>query len=248
MVVFFSILYNPDINAIENIKIAKSVGLIPVVYLNSIDISTLNCLNELDVVLLGDNRNVGIGVAFYDLETYLNSLDYKYFVYFDQDTKVSHSAWLNILETYEIQYSVGSVGLLHYSGTVGVTPKLVISSGCLFSMKILNEIGFHDKSYFVEGVDYEFCLRLKLNNLDIVNIYSEGIDHESLQDGFSRRFLTFTIPLRIYNKNRMKDFNRSHRRLLFLSLENRLFGFSFFFLKSYLKQNIMEKISTLLKV
>ena len=88
MVVFFSILYKPTANAIDNIIVAKSLGFKPVVYLNSVDFSQLESLKNLEVVLLGENKNVGVGLAFFEFENYMNSLGLDYFIYFDQDTIV----------------------------------------------------------------------------------------------------------------------------------------------------------------
>ena len=37
MLVFFSVLYNPDDNALNNIRFAKSLGVLPVVFLNKVN-------------------------------------------------------------------------------------------------------------------------------------------------------------------------------------------------------------------
>jgi hypothetical protein len=37
--------------------------------------------------------------------------------------------------------------------------KLLISSGSLFNLNILKKINWNNVKYFVDGVDYEFCLR-----------------------------------------------------------------------------------------
>ena len=244
MLVFFSILYNPDVNAIDNIRNAKKLGILPIVYLNKVDNNSfLNELNKMDILIIGDNNNIGLGQAFYELEKHLTSVDLKYFIYFDQDTRVDLGAWLNILNTYEHLFTIPAVGLLFYGNNIQKYSKLVTSSGCLFSLEILNEIGFHDNSYFVEGVDYEFCLRLNTFGYKILIIKCEDIDHHSLQDGFKVNFLSKIINLRIYGKSRTIDFNSSHKRLLRQAVTTYNFKIFFFLLKSFLKYNLMELIS-----
>jgi rhamnosyltransferase len=245
MLVFFSILYNPETNALDNIRNAKKLGIFPIVYLNKVDNDNfINELNNIDILILGDNNNVGLGQAFYELEKHLSSVDLKYFIYFDQDTKVEISAWLNILNTFENLFKNTAVGLLYYGHNIQTHSRLVTSSGCLFSLKILNEIGFHDKSYFVEGVDYEFCLRLNTFGYKISSIKCKGIDHQSLQDGFKVNFLFKIINLRIYGKSRTIDFNLSHKRLLKQAVSNYNFKIFVFLLKSFVRHNIMELISS----
>jgi hypothetical protein len=243
MIVFFSILYHPTENCIDNIVRAKKLGYMTVVYLNYVSHDFLSKLKNTGAIILGNNVNVGLGLAFYEFEQYMNLQGYNYFVYFDQDTIVKEEAWYSILNTYISEYRKNNVGLVYYSNVIDVESKIVINSGSLFSMDVLNKIGFHDNSFFVEGIDYEFCFRLNVNNLIISKIECEGIDHVSLQDGFQKRFLCWTLPLRVYKRQRMKDFNFSHLRLLFLSLKKWKFQFFMFFFKSILRQNFLEKLS-----
>jgi rhamnosyltransferase len=110
-------------------------------------------------------------------------------------------------------------------------------------MDILDKIGMHDKNYFVEGVDYEFCLRLKINGLKIYNVYSEFIDHKSLQPNKLINIFGVKIYIRVYGERRLKDFNRSHKKLLLKSLAAGEYPMFFSFLKSLICFNIHEKFS-----
>jgi len=247
MLVFFSVLYNPSDNSINSLRKAINHGFHCVVYINTVDHQFKQELEKMDVVILGNNKNVGLGLAFYELEKFMLLKNFEYYIYFDQDTIVDDNAWIAISSSYLTHFNNKNIGILHYSNAKILKPKLVINSGSLFSINILKQIGFHDKTYFVECVDYEFCLRLKTNNLKILSIKCDGIDHESMQDGFSRRILFVKVPLRIYHNDRMKDFNKAHLRLLVYSFKGRLFDYSFYFLKSLVRQNVMELISKLFK-
>ncbi|MFC3852758.1 hypothetical protein ACFOSD_07925 [Salinispirillum marinum] len=241
--IFFSVLYNPDENAIKNIILANNAGLKSVVYLNQVNDQYLNRLPDLDVVMLGDNKNVGLGLAFYELEEYLAKTGDEHYVYFDQDTITTEETWELILRTYTEVNARENAGLIFYGKNVSERSDLVVSSGCLFSMAVIRKIGRHDKDYFVEGVDYEFCLRLKINGLFIYNIFTNSIDHFALQDGKSLKFAGFQMPIRVYGFSRTKDFNISHFKLLRDSLKNKQYYMFYRFLKSSVIFNVREYFS-----
>lgn len=244
--IFFSVLYNPDYNAIRNIVLADKFRIKSVVYVNKVEACFLNELDNLDVVILGDNSNVGLGVAFYELEMYLAEIGEEYFIYFDQDTVTTEETWGFISRTYLDVFSRKNTGMIFYGWNTVESSDLVVSSGCLFSMQIINKIGKHDKGYFVEGVDYEFCLRLKINGYVIRNVFTESIDHFALQDGTRLKIAGFNIPVRVYGKSRTKDFNVSHSKLIRTSLRKGEFLMFLKFLKSAILFNVFEYLSRIL--
>ena len=246
MLVFFSVLYDPGPNALRNIRLAKSLGIVPVVYLNKVDNKLMDELRSLDVVQLGRNVNEGLGIAFYEVEQYLQDNSIEHYIYFDQDTVVEKPAWLMILNTYSALFETNDVGVLFYGGNKKRSTDVVVSSGCLFSMRIIDGIGRHDKTYFVEGVDYEFCLRLRKNNYRVLNVFTEYIDHEALQDGNERKLLGSRFYVRVYGNSRLKDFNSSHVKLIFSSLRFGQVRMTFYFIKSMLAFNAKEYISRFL--
>ena len=246
MLIFFSVLYKPCEKAIENIKIAKSLGLKPVVYINSVEPHYLKSLQELRVLILGDNKNVGLGVAFAEFEEYFLKSNQEFFIYFDQDTIVSKQAWSNILSTYREIFSNTDIGLIFYGACMQKYPSFVINSGSLFSKSILKSCGQHVKSLFVEGVDYEYCMRIRKNSKKIISIYCAGIDHESLQDSFTRSILGCQFKFRTYGLKRLFEFNKVHFRLLKIAVFSWLWPDFLFLLKSLLYFNLKEALSHIL--
>lgn len=244
--IYFSVLYNPCENAIENIKIAKSLGLKPVVYINSVEPHYLETLNQLCVLILGGNKNVGLGVAFAEFEKYFLKTNQRYFIYFDQDTVVSKQAWSNIISTYGEVFSDTDAGLIFYGTCIQKYPSFVINSGSLFSKDILKRFGLHDKNLFVEGVDYEYCMRIRKNSKKIISVYCDGIDHESLQDSFSRSVLGYQLEFRTYGLKRLFEFNKVHIRLLKIALFSGLWLDFLFLIKSFLYFNLKETLSQIL--
>lgn len=239
-IVFFSVLFNPNENALNNIKNASESGYSSVVYVNRVDQTFLRELDLLNVVLLGRNENVGLGVAFSELEDYLSKCGVEYFLYFDQDTLVTSQTWKRILRSYKDCFSSANIGMLFFGANKSSYSDVVLNSGCLFSMDVIRKVGNHNSTFFVEGVDYEFCLRLKKYHYKIQNIYFDSIDHLSLQDGDVVNVFGLKLNARIYGNKRLKDFNKSHIRLLGISFASRQWRMGLFFVKSMLAFNMGE--------
>lgn len=244
--IFFSVLYNPEQNALDNIAMAISSGLKPVVYLNSVDDEYYQRLCAYNPVVLGLNQNAGLGTAFYEFEMYLEESGEQFYVYFDQDTKTTEAVWKAVLENEGVFAARKDVGMLFLGNKKGLLSDIVVSSGCVFSSEIIRRTGKHCPSYFVEGVDYDYCLQLKIAGLKIYNIYCPGIDHQSLQDGEKLKLLGMTWLYRVYGKGRMKDFNSSHFKLIRKSIAASQLGFALFFIRSLIAFNIKEYKSRLL--
>lgn len=244
-IAFFSVLYNPSANAIANIRRSIENGFIPYVYINRADDKILRELRSLPVFTLGTNENVGLGPAFHYFEKLAIDRHIPYFIYFDQDTIVDESAWAQISKTFLQEFDNPGIGLLYYTanGKLPSSPEVAISSGCLFSLHVIKRTGKHDTTYFVEGVDYEFCLRLREEGLRIQTVFIEGIDHLSLQDGITRNIAGIDFKLRYYGLGRLRDFNRSHGKLIWRSIRTRDYKMATFFVASAVKFNITNLFS-----
>ncbi len=55
--------------------------------------------------------------------------------------------------------------------------KYVMLSGCLISVDAIENIGIFDERFFIDGLDYEWCLRAKKNNYSIIECLEAVIDH-----------------------------------------------------------------------
>ena len=244
-IVFFSVLYNPGANALDNIKKSINNGLVPYVYVNKVDENIMRELESMAVTTLGNNKNVGLGPAFYEFESLAIKENIAFFVYFDQDTIVKDVAWAQIKNTSIDSLKNSGAGLLYYAADQQLPsyPKVAISSGCFFSLEVIREVGKHNRGYFVEGVDYEFCLRLRGRGFRIKSIPIEGIDHCSLQDGVNRKVAGRSFEIRYYGLRRLLDFNKSHGKLLWESLRMRDYYMAIFFAKSAVKFNVKNLFS-----
>lgn len=244
-IAFFSVLYNPSANAVANIRRSIESGFTPYVYINRADDGILRELRSLPVFTLGTNENVGLGPAFHHFEKLAIDRHIPYFIYFDQDTVVEESAWARIGKTFLQEFDNPGIGLLYYTANrkLPSSPKVAISSGCLFSLDVIRRTGEHDPTYFVEGVDYEFCLRLREEGLRIQTVFIDGIDHLSLQDGITRNIAGIDFKLRYYGLERLRDFNKSHGKLILRSIRARDYTMAKFFIESAVKFNIKNIFS-----
>lgn len=228
----------------HNIINARRNGYVPVVYLNRVNSEVVDELNSMGVVILGGNKNVGLGRAFKEFEIWAERNGVWKFVYFDQDTKVAESSWKRIDTSSDEAFIDRHVGLVFVSSNkLQSSHPVVISSGCVFLMDRLKGIGFHDETFFVEGVDYDLCLRLHHSGYLINRVYDFGIDHDSLQDNSFGAIFGKTITYRCYGRKRLADFNRSHCRLIFRSLKLGEFFFTYYFLRSLFSFNVKELYS-----
>lgn len=245
-VVFFSVLFDPERNALENILNANKFGCKSIVYINRASSSFIDELNSIDAIVLGRNVNDGLGKAFSDLEDYLKEHRIDYFLYFDQDTVVTDHAWEYIMHSFKSLFSSPEVGVLFYGSNKSNHSNVVVSSGCLFAMDIIKKIGNHNVSFFVEGVDYEFCLRLRNFNYKIQNVYLDSVDHLTLQAGNSLKIFGFNLNVRIYGDKRLKDFNMSHIKLINSSFASGQYTMALFFIRSLVEFNVKEFYSRIL--
>lgn len=240
---FLTILYNPCQNYRRNITMALAFGFEPFVYLNSVSAEEIEYLNNLGVTVFGDNTNAGLGSAFFEMESYFASAGYVSYVYFDQDTYTTEATWTILSREADLLMSNSDLGSVFVTEAKLENPLAVISSGSLFPVSVFNTIGPHDPSYFVEGVDYEFCLRLRINGLSIKIVVDKSMDHSSLQDSKVVKLWRLSIPYRVYGDSRLTDFNHAHKRLLRQAFLNNEWKFLIFLLKSLVVFNLGERFS-----
>ena len=119
---------------------------------------------------LGDGFNHGVGVALQRLMRQAETTGIEQLLYFDQDTFFSSDSlqwieeWMQIhtkdLQKYTILNFVGNSPQRDIKSACIEEKSLVINSGSLFNVGAALKFGGHNEKYFLECVDYEFCLRV----------------------------------------------------------------------------------------
>ena len=105
---------------------------------------------------------------------------------------------------------------------------LTINSGSLYVLNNLKSIGWHDISYFVDGVDYKYCLDSKAAGLKIGECtYTPGFDHVSEQADKVYSLFAKKYYLRPYPWVRIADTTKSNLRLAVTALKRKEWKLSY---------------------
>ncbi len=190
----------------------------------------------------GKNVGLGLGMSFICAQAYYDS--HEALIFFDQDTGFSGQTLDFINKYYKdntnlmSEYSAIAFNSKNISTKVFDEKErenqfnlrnvmMAINSGSLFFLENLKKINWHNESFFVDGVDYEFCLNSMNNNLKIGECsLTPDFDHESEQEGFRYIFFGKVYMLRRYALSRVLDSVSSNLRLLLLAIKTRNYFFT----------------------
>ena len=87
--------------------------------------------------------------------------------------------------------------------------KNLITSGCLYPVSIFEKIGNFNENIFIDGVDFDFNLRVLLNHYKAYKIIEPMIKH-NIGAEISRNFLFFNIFSSNHNEFRRYYIGRNH--------------------------------------
>lgn len=225
------IIFYPELVFIQRLEWLATAGYNIYIFDNSPE-----SVGVKKITLLHDNmyyatagQNVGLGTAlsiitasaFYDANQMM--------LFFDQDTSFT----LETIEYINTFKNTHSNLILEKYAVIAFDSKqdsnkmsnqieqalLVISSGSLFVLNNLKCIGWHNYSYFVDGVDYELCLRARSKGY-LVGRFSDtpGFDHVSEQPDSYITLLGKRLPLRQYSMVRLKDSFKAYLRLIWFTV------------------------------
>jgi rhamnosyltransferase len=137
-----------------------------------------------DVELLGNEENRGIGCALNQGMRRAEELGFAWVLTLDQDTVVDDDLVENLGEIYRDFPEAKRIGLIGSNarsrisgrlaneypshGSSYVQEKAVITSGSLVSMAAYKTVGPFRGEFFIEGVDSEYCLRLRRHGLKVL--------------------------------------------------------------------------------
>jgi rhamnosyltransferase len=204
-------------------------------------------------------RNLGLGVGLSSVCATAFYEGYNALVFFDQDTVFAEST-LEFVSRFlrQCEASVRSA----YSAVTFKSPgegrgkpqgtefalndvRLTISSGSLFFLPNLRRLEWHNTRYFVDCVDYEFCLRSARAGLRVGVCYgAPGFDHRTEQDDTEVVILGRRVYLRRYPNARIVDTMYRSLRLMgasLLSLRLGYFGEVLRFFCSYTLRQVVAR-------
>lgn len=257
------ILYNPTESVANRIDMLQRAGIKCYIFDNTPQISFVRerFRNSEEVAYLtgGKNTGLGIGLTIINGQAYYDG--FKATLFFDQDTVFSldtvyfvenfYKQNLHLLDNYSsVLFNAKNITSCKEAFCIRDV-LLSISSGSLFILKAVNKIGYHNTSFFVDCVDYEFCLNSDNHGYKTMECSNTpGFDHVTEQDDRPYLFLGKTLMLRKYSWIRVKGTLSSSIRLFFMALSRSNFKYAYAILRSgliYINFQILVRILNLVK-
>lgn len=193
----------------------------------------------------GQNVGLGYGISTVTSNAYFEG--FRSMIFFDQDTIFSIKTIKFIEQNESLMDDFAALSFASNTNSKQLeTRLLIINSGCLFKLEILKNINWHNISFFVDGVDYDYCLRLKRLGYKIGYIpNTPDFDHISGQDDKSYHLFGQNLRLRAYSIERIKDSINAYLKLILKSLITLEFSFTYkfiFFLLIYCNNQVLVRV------
>ena len=158
--------------------------------------SCIDLLGNKNVLLLGENKNVGIGKALNEVVKYALENEYTHLLTMDQDSSFSENMFFEYKKRvveYKDQacfaYCVGDGG----DGAVYSIVTGFITSGTIHPLSAFKEIGLFREDFFIDAVDCEFACRSRKRGYKIVKVNSIKMNHQ----------LGYPLAYRLFGKEKV---------------------------------------------
>lgn len=254
------IVYNPGDGFLERLRKTVDEGFDIYVFDNSPWESNVRdfCLarKEIKYLTLGKNVGLGLGMSSICAQAYYEGNSA--LIFFDQDT-VYQPETLSFIENYHVTHEAldatysavvfgASSSSMAGDSDCFQDASVAINSGSLFFLKNLKSLGWHNETYFVDGVDYEFCLNSKKHGLKIGKFMcTPGFDHSIEQADKRYKIFQKTYSFRAYPLFRVLDTLKSSCKLMLSALLSLEFRFAAMILKFLSAFMVFQLISRILK-
>ena len=255
------VIYRPESSFYERLELIEKAGISFYVYDNSPEIpyAKLKIESLLHARYISSGKNEGLGVGLSDLCQGAYQEDFDGLLFFDEDTGF-HLKTISFIQSFmneNIGYLLEKYSAVAFSGAQSNTSKkgndklffdvdFAINSGSLFILKNLEKLGWHNKSYFVDGVDYEFCLCSHIAGFRVGKYFDTPyFDHESEQPDRVVTIFGKRLLVRRYSASRIQDALHSYLRLIYTSITSFELTYAFLFVRSmsiYLFGQILSRL------
>ena len=154
--------------------------------------------NDLNILPVYFEENLGIGAALnYGIEL-AKKQNYKWIVTMDQDSIAGKNMISNMLAAAEKNKKAAVI--CPYLATdqraessMDVTVYSAITSGNLIPIRLFEQIGKYNEEYFIDSVDFEFCLRVRNAGFSIIKAAGATLTHKL---GLALTFTVFGLQYR----------------------------------------------------
>lgn len=210
------ISYHPPAELAGRLQLLREAGMQVYLWQNSeTPAEAAHWANE---VLNQGAANAGLGPSLSVLLEHARTAGYEKLLYFDQDTAFTKESLQYMADFLEAGYYTAEYAAIRFAerdhslaGLNQAKPqRLLISSGKLFH---LGANARHDTSFFVEGVDYQYCLDAIVKGWKLGLAGCPGIFHESVQPEQVFRIGSFEKAYRPYPTRRNIEMTKAYLRL-----------------------------------
>lgn len=221
------VIHNPERNFIERLEKVVSQGFDVYIFDNTpwkSEVRDYSLTSQhVRYFTVGKNVGLGYGISSVCAQSYYSGNSA--LLFFDQDTIFNHET-LDFIENYYLNNfslaSAYSAIVFNSKGNEDTSTlncfrdvDMVINSGSLFFLKNLKDLGWHNINYFVDCVDYEFCLKSKKIGFKIGEyICTPGYDHSSEQADDTYKIFGKQYSLRAYPISRISDTLKASTKLI----------------------------------
>lgn len=185
------VLYQPNDKVKDNINsyINNLEELFVIDNSNVISSSIINSLKSNSKIKYHWNRgNKGIAYALNYASRGAIQRGYEWLILFDQDS-IANPEMLPRIKEYIQNNETTKVGIVSANQKIDTEDQersfgdyeycdLVITSGSTINLKAFQHIGGFNQKLFIDMVDHEYCLRLKLNGYKIIKVMKAYLYHE----------------------------------------------------------------------
>ena len=217
-------LYNPEKILFNRVEAMTSIGFKVYIFDNSPFIieKGKNLPKITNVTYITAGKNVGIGYSLSTICATAYAHGFQNCLFLDQDTVISNRTLQYIEEYYKLMSNEkNKYAALVFSGeshnNYSVQDvRLAINSGSLFNLSILKQLGWHSEKYFVDCVDYEFCIRARRSGYKIGIVKNTpDFDHMTEQPDRQLNFFGKKVLVRRYAIVRIRDTISAYIKLIF---------------------------------
>jgi len=183
-----TVLYNADNTVIANIGsyIQELDQLFVVDNSEPVDELLVSKLKELpNCTYISNNGNQGIANALNVGAKRATEAGATWLLTMDQDSKFEPGEFLKLI-VYTTKLDDKTTGLVSpfHQTKISVEPKTEVdevlttmTSGNLISLYAWKSIGEFDEDYFIDAVDWDYCLRLNSNNFKVIRLNTVHLEH-----------------------------------------------------------------------
>jgi len=166
--------------------------------------------SETSSVILHHNvANVGVAVSLNKGISIAKSTGYHWVLTLDDDTIVEPDMVKNLIQTWNLVAGqagkpVAIMGMAHSGGYTGrvescltegrlfVEKRGIITSGSLMPLDVYDAIGGFRDEFFIDSVDYDYCLRARARGFRVIEVCRVGMIHP-LGNSIKRRIGCLTL-------------------------------------------------------